>query len=364
MDKTAQRYLNEVRRALPCPKEDRDRLLTDAEAMLDSFAQENPNAFYSDYVNSFGPPKDFAQEIMSQVDPEVVHLYRQRRKRIALAILLVLAALAVFLLGRWSQAGRSEPTAPPVETVTPTTELTPEPAQTDTPAPAETDGGPDYAAYLEQFYTDAADIQYKPAVATLAALHVWDTGASEFQPGKTVTRAMAARLLTATMCGGELPTDLGVKDTPTFSDIRGHWAEAYIEYCADLGIITGDSGGNFDPEGEINAFAFIKMLLGALGYDANAYRLTGDTWAVRADELARVTGLYGGFESLNSNAPLTYDAASQFLYNALQATPKVVVPLQTGGEVSWQYQDATHPDGTPRTLLRDRFNIELDEIEF
>ena len=69
MDQAAQRYLTRLRRALVCPKRDRERLLADAREMLENFAQENPGAFYQDYVASFGQPQDFAREMLSGLDP-------------------------------------------------------------------------------------------------------------------------------------------------------------------------------------------------------------------------------------------------------------------------------------------------------
>lgn len=96
MDKAAQRYLTRLRHALVCPKEDRERLLEDAGAMLENFAQENPRAFYKDYVASFGSPEDFADEMLSNVDPEDIAEVRKKRKYIRLGLLV--AAIAVLIL--------------------------------------------------------------------------------------------------------------------------------------------------------------------------------------------------------------------------------------------------------------------------
>ena len=46
------------------------------------------------------------------------------------------------------------------------------------------------------------------------------------------------------------------------------WSAGYIGYCVQQGILAGTGNGNFDPEGELTGLAFAKMMLVALGYDA------------------------------------------------------------------------------------------------
>lgn len=47
---------------------------------LNNFSQENPGAFYEDYVKSFGPPDYFAKVLLEDLDPEVLNYYRKQRK--------------------------------------------------------------------------------------------------------------------------------------------------------------------------------------------------------------------------------------------------------------------------------------------
>lgn len=204
-------------------------------------------------------------------------------------------------------------------------------------------------------FTDAFQIAHWEAVAALCKLGVVngaDDGA--FHPTDTVTRAEAAKLITLIMNGGA-DYNTGVKAEPSFSDTRGHWAEGYIEYCADLAIISGRGDGSFDPEGSVTALELVKMAESALGYDPAAYRLTGSLWALKADELARRLGLFTGLDAVSTAAPLTRDNTAQILYNALKATPKIVKPIpQPGGSVQWEFADAPH------SFLKERFD--LDEV--
>ena len=205
-------------------------------------------------------------------------------------------------------------------------------------------------------FKDAAQISHWEAVAALCSLGIAngrEDGA--FHPADAVTRREAAKFIMLIMSGGE-DLDNGVKETPAFSDIQGHWAETYIEYCADLGIISGRGDGAFDPDGLVTALELAKMAETALGYDADAYALNGSRWAKKVDELARSTdpSLYEGLDSVALDQPITRDNASQVLYNALRATPIVVAPDGVGedGKVVWRFK----PSGS--TLLKDRFALD------
>lgn len=412
MDKAAQRYLTRLRRALVCPKGDRERLLKDAGDMLENFAQENPGAFYKDYVASFGPPEDFAAEMLSNLDPEDVAEARTRRKRTLLGIVIAAGALLVLLAGFWfgrqsqgqpvaeTSAPTVEPTSAPTAQATPeptpgptlepapeeseapaptaeataepTAEVTPAPTSNPAPEPPSQASEPPAAGevtaktYLNGLYVDADEIRREEAVAVLTKLGLMaGSGEGEFHPANTVTRAEATKLVALIMNGGK-DFAVGTAETVTsdFTDTHGHWAEYYINYCDTLGIAHGREDGSFGPNDDITSLELVRMALCALGYDADAYRLRGDNWAIRTDELARYIGLYAGLEATAMASPATREVTAQILYNALQATPKRVVPSvnTTEGTVTWQFVDSTMTDGSPSTLLWERFG--LDKITF
>ena len=169
-------------------------------------------------------------------------------------------------------------------------------------------------------FTDADEIVNKDAVSTMTALGIINgkEDGSYFDPTGNVTRAEMAKMLCVAINGGVDPV-LGVKDTPTFTDIKGTWAESYIEYCAANGIIAGRGNNKFDPTGTVSATEAAKMLLGVLGYSAEKSGLVGNDWAINTNVLANQNGLYKKLSNLNANTLLTRDNAAQMIYNALDA---------------------------------------------
>ena len=178
-------------------------------------------------------------------------------------------------------------------------------------------------------FTDADEIVNKDAVSTMTALGIINgkEDGSYFDPTGNVTRAEMAKMLCVAINGGVDPV-LGVKDTPTFTDIKGTWAESYIEYCAANGIIAGRGNNKFDPTGTVSATEAAKMLLGVLGYNAEKSGLVGNDWAINTNVLANQNGLYKKLANLNANTLLTRDNAAQMIYNALDAN---MVELNAAG---------------------------------
>jgi len=202
-------------------------------------------------------------------------------------------------------------------------------------------------------FTDAEDIQHTDAVNTLVALNVIngkDDGS--FAPEETVTRSQMAKMIAVAMNGGN-ETTTGVKTNPSFTDIKGHWAESYIEFCSDLDIISGRGDGTFDPDATVTGLEAAKMVLTALGYNGEAYQLVGAKWATRTDELARAAkpSLYEDLVGVSMSGPASRDVAAQLIWNGMQNDTMTVTPDTTlsTGEITWSYGT------TERSLLEERY---------
>ena len=108
MDKGLKRYLVRLRRALVCPKADRERLFSRGKTMAEEFCAEDPRAGYEELVRAFGEPKDFAAEMLAQLDPAEVERAGKRRRYIrrglAAAVLLVLISCSIYWAVKWTKA--------------------------------------------------------------------------------------------------------------------------------------------------------------------------------------------------------------------------------------------------------------------
>lgn len=167
-------------------------------------------------------------------------------------------------------------------------------------------------------FSDDKDIVFKEAVDMATALNIingYEDGT--YKPDGTITRAEMCKMICMVMNGGNEPT-LGVNTTATFTDIKGHWAEKYIEYCVAEGIVAGMGDGTFVPEGNVTGTQAAKMLLVALGYRATVEEFNTASWAVKINVRATQKKLFDKL-SLDPNAALTRDSAAQMIWNALNA---------------------------------------------
>ena len=210
-------------------------------------------------------------------------------------------------------------------------------------------------------FTDKDEIQNTEAVNTMVSLGVIngkDDG-SYFDPNGIVTRAEMAALIARCLNGGIDPSLGTGASTTAFSDTKGHWAEAYIAYCANLGIINGKGDGTFGPDEQVTGTAAAKMFLCALGYRSDIEKLTGPGWDLNTDSKANEVGLYANLGGLTPSSGLNRDNTAQLIYNGVQAN--MVVYRNNYGEYSGvinsQPVNGTDVNSEPSTMLYVRFGV-------
>ena len=213
-------------------------------------------------------------------------------------------------------------------------------------------------------FTDQKQIKNTEAVDMCVALNIisgYPDGS--YKPEGNITRAEFTKMLCVLLNGGNTPAT-ATKATPTFSDIRtsanASWAEGFIEYCYAKGIVSGVGGGKFNPNGNVTATEAAKMLLVALGYNADVENYTGAAWALKVNVQANQDGLYKGLEKIDTNAALTRDNAAQMVWNALQAyvIDKSSSIDRTDGSVTDIYTKSTTVD-----LLAKMYKGETEEAQ-
>ena len=171
-------------------------------------------------------------------------------------------------------------------------------------------------------FTDNSKINYKEAVDVMSAVKVIDGYAEgDFRPANTLTRGAAAKIICNLILGPTTAEAL-VADAAPYSDVptTNNFA-GYIAYCAKARIISGYADGTFRPAATLSGYAFMKMLLGALGYDATTEGYTGNNWSIqvakRALNIELDDGLTGEF---NGAKAVTREEACLYAFNTLKAT--------------------------------------------
>ena len=125
-------------------------------------------------------------------------------------------------------------------------------------------------------FTDSTKIQYTEAVDVMSAVKVIDGYAEgDFRPTATLTRGAAAKIICNPILGPTTASAL-VADAAPYKDVpTNHTFAGYIAYCQKEGIISGYADGSFRPANTLTGYAFMKMLLGTLGYKADQETPTG-----------------------------------------------------------------------------------------
>ena len=171
-------------------------------------------------------------------------------------------------------------------------------------------------------FTDDSKLTYEEAVDVISELGIVDGySAGDFRPSNTLTRGAAAKIICNMILSPTTADALSASSAP-FSDVPADSTFAgYITYCSKEGIISGYADGTFRPAGTLNGYQFMKMLLGALGYDSDIEGFTGPNWSINVAKLAIGIDLDDGLtEAFNGSKAVTREEACLYALNTLQAT--------------------------------------------
>ena len=194
-------------------------------------------------------------------------------------------------------------------------------------------------------FKDADKISNKEAVDVMNAIGVLvGDEKGNFNAKDNLTRAQAAKIVCVMLLGKDASDALSLKSS--FTDVSG-WAESYIAYCASQGIVAGVGDGKFDPNGKLTGYQFAKMLLVALGYDAELESMIGSDWQVNVAKLSIGAGLTDGLNIALSKV-ITRDEAAKMAFNALKAD---MVKYTNGTKIETG-------DGTKVTVNATRYKAE------
>ena len=172
-------------------------------------------------------------------------------------------------------------------------------------------------------FTDASKINYEEAIDVMSTLGVvggYTDGS--FNPSATLTRGAAAKII-CNLILGTTTADALTADAAPYKDVPTNNVFApYIAYCQKEGIISGYADGTFKPANTLTGYAFMKMLLGALGLDAAKEGYTGPNWSIAvakralSKDVALDDGLKGDFNGVKA---VTREEACLYALNMLKA---------------------------------------------
>ena len=171
-------------------------------------------------------------------------------------------------------------------------------------------------------FTDDEELNYKEAVDVISEISVVDGYEDgSFKPQNTLTRGAAAKIICNLILGPTTAAELHA-DTAPYKDVPvSNTFSGYIAYCAKEKIISGYADGSFRPAGTLTGYAFMKMLLGALGYDATYEGYTGGNWSINVAKQAIGIGLNKGLvDEFNGVDFVTREEAALYAFNTLKAT--------------------------------------------
>ena len=170
-------------------------------------------------------------------------------------------------------------------------------------------------------FTDSDKVTYDDAIEVMSELKVIDgyTDGS-FRPTVELNRGAAAKIICNMILGPTTASALSASSAP-FVDVPADSVFAgYITYCAKEGIINGYADGTFRPTAPLTGYAFMKMLLGALGYDADIEGYTGANWSVNVAKQAIGIDLDDGNDNFVGTKYVTREEACLYALNTLKAT--------------------------------------------
>ena len=172
-------------------------------------------------------------------------------------------------------------------------------------------------------FTDNSKINYEEAVEVMSTLGVvggYTDGS--FNPSGTLTRGAAAKII-CNLILGTTTADALTADAAPYKDVATTNVFApYIAYCAKEGIISGYADGTFRPANTLTGYAFMKMLLGALGLQADKEGYTGPNWSISVAKRALSKGveLDNGLKGeFNGAKAATREEACLYALNMMKA---------------------------------------------
>ena len=201
-------------------------------------------------------------------------------------------------------------------------------------------------SYKADTYKDAASIDKdcEDSIELLYALDIMQGDAQgNFRPNDTITRAEVAKMIYVIKNYGNDDKAVTYQDAKLFSDVPATaWYAGYVNYCGVTKLIQGRGNGTFGPTDPVTTAAAAKMLLTAIGYDAEQRGYTGANWDKNVLSDAAIVGLLDDYKYTTiGNAPRQWVAVmfanaltNAYTYKTMAALPYngLITSVNVGGK--------------------------------
>lgn len=158
-------------------------------------------------------------------------------------------------------------------------------------------------------YSDVLSESTREILKILSVYGLMDGHDSEsFKPGNCVTKAEMAKIATVLLGYEEFTRGM----ESSYSDMKGHWAERYVDIINELGILKGNDDNTYEPNKYITYTESIIAILKVLGYKDSA---VSNNSVEGYMSLAKDLGLLKNLN--NPSIYMTRESLANLVYNAL-----------------------------------------------
>lgn len=205
-------------------------------------------------------------------------------------------------------------------------------------------------------YSDNDRITYAEAVDVMSGIGVLVGDEGGFRPTDTVRRSEAAKIIAYLLIGNAAQADRLSTTVDPFTDVpASHWAAGYIAYCVQAGIINGMGDGTFQPDSPVTGLQFAKMLLCAIGYNANSEYVTDD-WTIQVSKDALALKLFEKNLAGANNTPATREECALYAFNAIRKY-KVTYSALLGGYIETGMYAGVGGADNAKARIQDDFKL-------
>jgi len=173
------------------------------------------------------------------------------------------------------------------------------------------------SVYAVGVFPDTVDTKYEEAANTLMELEImYGTEDGTFQPDAEITRAEMVVILVRALGLSEItaPKTEMLEEVP-FDDIPlNYWCAEDITLAKDIGLVSGKTPTEFDPDGKVTGAEAVKMFVNALGYSIVAESKGGypTGYLLQAVNLGITKGM-----SFSPDEPMTRGDVALMLFKSL-----------------------------------------------